>query len=92
MLVCTEWSDYKVLATTVQTQFQQNEYAYLYARGTGLNNHRESLIKVDENVLLQHAYFKGLWLYVLDRKTLKVVHEQSYDTITTVEWDTVFGH
>jgi hypothetical protein len=50
------------------------------------------MIKVDEHVLLNHAYFKGLWLYVLDRKTLKVVFEQSYDTITTVPWDTVFGH
>ena len=58
-----------------------NEYAFVYARGTGLNNHDASIIKVDENVILNHAYFKGLYLVVLDRKTLATKFKKAYNLL-----------
>lgn len=79
--ICSKWSDYKVLATTVSKEFQYNEYAYLELRGTGLNNHNYSYIKVDDNWLLKHAYYQGLFLFVLDRRNLQVVFQKDYNTI-----------
>lgn len=70
-----------MLATTVSKEFQQNEYAYVEIRGTGLNNHNYSYVKVDDNFLLKHAYYQGFWLFVLDRRNLQVVFQQNYNTI-----------
>lgn len=88
---CTQWSDYKVLSTAVPTTFQQHEYVYLDVRGTGLNNHHASYVYVDGNVLLKNAFFKGLWLIVLNRKDLSLVHSQNYDTMKSGEFETVSG-
>jgi hypothetical protein len=68
--ICSLWSDYKVLATTVSKDFQENEYSDVEIRGTGLNNHNYSYVKVDDNFLLKHAYYQGFWLFVLDRRNL----------------------
>lgn len=32
--------------------------------------------------MLDHAYFQGLWLIILDRKDLSVVHSKNYKTHT----------
>ena len=41
--------------------------------------------------MIKHAYFKGLYLIVLDRRTLETVHIGKYNTIQTRDHDTVLG-
>ena len=81
MDVCSKWTVWKLLTTTVQHNFEENEYSYLYVKGTGLNNHAASVVKVDDNLILKHANYKGLYLIVLDRRTLKTVFMKSYNTL-----------
>jgi hypothetical protein len=58
-------------------------------RGTGLNNYNSSLIYIDDNALLDHSAFIGLFLCILDRRDLSIAHSGFYntskipDTITT---------
>jgi hypothetical protein len=52
----------------------------LHIRGTGLNNHNSSFIKIDENVLLDDAFYVGLYLAILDRRDLSLVHSNYYNT------------
>ena len=73
------------MSTSIQELFQRNEYAYLYLRGTGLNNHNSTIFKVDDFTVVNHAYFKGLYLVVLDRRTLETVFINSYDTMKDAE-------
>ena len=49
-------------------------------RGTGLNNHRSSFIQIDDNVLLDNAFYMGLYLAVLDRRDLSQVYNGYFDT------------
>lgn len=62
--------------------WREHEYVELFARGTGLNNHGASVLKIDENVLLDHAFYKGLYLAILDRRDLSLVHSGFYNTST----------
>jgi hypothetical protein len=75
----TNWTPRKILATQVRRQWT-HENAVLHVRGTGLNNHNSSFIKVDDNILLDHAYQQGLHLMILDRRDLSVVHSKNYQT------------
>ncbi len=68
-----------MLATEISVNAK--EYAWIYARGTGLNNHNSSIIKLNEFTILNHAYFWGLALAILDRRTLKTVHLDTYDLL-----------
>ena len=80
--LATEWSWPKVLTTRVPVDWQRHEYAELFLRGTGINNHNASLFMVDENVLLDHAFYMGLYLAVLDRRDLSLVESGFYNTST----------
>ena len=56
-----------------------------------MNNHNSSIIKVDDSVILNHAYYRGLYLVVLSRYDLKTVYRGSFNTIKAPEHDTLFG-
>jgi len=75
----TSWSNFRIVTTPMPINLSQHEYVHLYARGTGARNHQSSIIKVDDNVLLDHAVMRGFYLVVLDRYTLKSVFSQNYD-------------
>jgi hypothetical protein len=45
-----------------------------------LNNHNSSFIKIDDNVLLDHAFYVGLYLAIIDRRDLSLVHGDFYNT------------
>ena len=49
-------------------------------RGTGLNNHNSSFIKIDENVIFDHAFYMGLYLVILDRRDLSITYSGFYNT------------
>lgn len=66
----TVWTEARIITTKMLPAKQQYEYANLYARGTGARNHMSSLVRIDTNVLLDHAVQRGLYLIVLDRFTL----------------------
>ena len=55
------------------------EYSEIYARGTGARNHNTSVVKIDNNILLDHGLYRGLHLIVLSRKNLKKVFNATYD-------------
>lgn len=55
------------------------EYVEIYARGTGARNHNTSVVKIDNNILLDHGLYRGLHLIVLSRKNLKKVYSHTYD-------------
>ena len=76
----TPWSWPKILTTTVPKEWQKHEYVQLHLRGTGLNNHHASFFKIDDNVILDHAYYIGLYLAVVDRRDLTLVESAFYDT------------
>ena len=76
----TEWSYPKVLTTRVPVEFRRHEYAQFFLRGTGLNNHNASVFKIDDNVLLDHAFYIGLYLAVIDRRDLSLVESGFYNT------------
>lgn len=76
----TNWTPVRPLATLVRKQWQEHEYSILHVRGTGLNNHNSSFIKIDDNVLLDHAYYVGFYLLILDRRDLSIVHSNFYNT------------
>ena len=63
----------------MEPKFQKNEYVEIYARGTGARNHNSSIVRVDNNILLDHGAFRGLNLIVLNRKTLERVFNATYD-------------
>ena len=54
----------------------------MYLRGTGLNNHNSTEFRIDDNVILDHAYFIGLYLAIIDRRDLSLVEHQFYNTST----------
>jgi hypothetical protein len=89
--ICSLWSDWKILSTSVSIAFEDNEYAYLYARGTGVNNHNSSIIKVDDFTILNHAYYRGLYLVVLSRYDLSTKFRGSFDTVKAPEHETLLG-
>ena len=78
----TSWSSPKVITTQVPVKWREHEFVHLFARGTGLNNHGPSILKVDDNVLLDHAFYKGLYLAILDRRDLSLVYSGFYNTST----------
>ena len=82
----TDWSYPKVLTTRVPVDKRLNEYSTLSLRGTGLNNHHASYFKIDDNVMLDHAFFIGLYLAVVDRRDLMLVEHNFYNT-STIEAD-----
>lgn len=90
--LCTEWSDYKVLATQVHLSIERNEYSYIYVKGTGLNNFDASEIKVDNFTNLYHPYYRGLYLMVFNRVTLDKVFEKSYDLLVPGSSETLIGN
>ena len=56
-----------------------------------MNNHNSTVFKVDNHTILDHAYFIGLYLAVLDRRTLKLEWSEFYNT-TTVPYLHEFGY
>lgn len=79
------WSEYKILATNMEPEYLKNEYAEIYARGTGARNHNTSIVKIDNYTLLDHGLFRGLYLIVLSRKDLKKVYSGWYDLMKREE-------
>lgn len=77
----SEWSDFKILATIMEPWNLKNEYVELYARGSGARNHNTSVLKVDDNVLLDSGVLRGLYLIVLHRANLSKVHSEVFDTM-----------
>jgi len=76
----SDWSVPKVIATQVPEDWDRHEYSTLAVRGTGLNNHHASYIKIDDNVLLDHAFYIGLYLAIIDRRDLSLAFSEFYDT------------
>ena len=76
----TNWTPVRPLATLHRKQWNDHEYSILHVRGTGLNNHNSSFIYVDDNVLLDDAFYVGLYLAILDRRDLSLVHSGYYNT------------
>ena len=76
----TSWTEVKPLATMMRNNTQQHEWSILHIRGTGLNNHNSSFVKVDDNVLFDHAFYIGLNLIILDRRDLSLVVNKNYST------------
>ena len=59
-----------------------------------MNNHNASVFQVDDHVLLDHAFYKGLYLAVIDRRDLSIVETGFYNTSTSpglVEFGEVKG-
>eukprot|EP00347_Sterkiella_histriomuscorum_P012274 403369219 len=79
------WSDFRILITKLTPLDEQHEYAHFYTRGTGAKNHNSSIIMVDDQVILDHAIMRGLYLAVFSRYTLKKVYSGIYDMMTEVE-------
>ena len=46
---------------------------------------------MDNNTIIDHAFFKGLYLVILDRKTLNVTFNATYDTVTRGSTETILG-
>ena len=69
-----------MLTTRVPIHWRKHEFAELFVRGTGLNNHNASVFKIDDTVLLDDAFYRGLYLAVLDRRDLSLVESGFYDT------------
>lgn len=61
---------------------RRHEYSQFFLRGTGLNNFNASVFTIDDNVLLDHAFYIGLYLAVLDRRDLSLVESGFYNTTT----------
>jgi hypothetical protein len=78
----TEWSVPKVLTTHHSKHWRQHEWVNLRLKGTGRNNHNSSVFMVDDTVLLNHAFFKGLYLAVLDRRDLSLAYSGFFNTST----------
>lgn len=83
--VSTDWSEPKVLATLHSKHWREHEYVNLYLRGTGRNNHNSSIFKVDDTVLLDHAFYMGLYLAVLDRRDLSLAYSGFFNTSTIIK-------
>lgn len=66
----TNWTEVKPLATLVPKAWSSHEFSILKVRGTGLNNFNSSFIKIDDNVLMDSAFYIGLYLSVIDRRNL----------------------
>lgn len=45
-----------------------------------MNNHNASVFKIDDNVILDHAFYIGLYLAVLDRRDLSLVEHEFFNT------------
>ena len=45
-----------------------------------MNNHNASVFKIDDNVILDHAFYMGLYLAVVDRRDLSLVEHDFYNT------------
>jgi hypothetical protein len=75
----SSWSEFKILNTRMEPEYQKREYAEIYAVGTGARNHNASVVKVDNFTLLDHGAFRGLYLIVLDRRDLQKVYSGWYD-------------
>lgn len=44
---CTNWTEVKPIGTQINRKLHKNEWSVLNLRGTGLNNHNSSFIKID---------------------------------------------
>jgi hypothetical protein len=78
--IATGWTEVKLLATLTRKQWQEHDYSILHIRGTGLNNHNSSFVKIDDNVILDHAFYIGLYLVILDRRDLSTVYTGFFNT------------
>ena len=68
----TDWSEPQIFLTSLEKDKEIYKRVKLFARGTSAVNHDEAIIQVDNNIILQKANFKGLYLAVLNRLTLKL--------------------
>ena len=48
----SDYSDYLVLSTRMSSQ--EHKYAEIYGRGIGAHNYDSSIIRVDDNIILDH--------------------------------------
>lgn len=83
--IATEWSERKVLTTLHSKNWKQHEWVTLFLRGTGLNNHNSSIFQIDSTVLLDHAFFMGFYLAVLDRRDLSLAFSGFFNTSVVPE-------
>lgn len=61
---------------------RNNKKVNVYMRGTGRNNHGNAIIKLNNNIILEHGKFQGLAVIALNRRNLKVDTIQLFDTYT----------
>ena len=59
----------------------KHESVVLTARGTGNKNQENSILKIDENVILDKGNFWGLYLAVFYWRNLELVYSNFYDTM-----------
>lgn len=69
-----------MLATLHSKHWRQHEWVNLFLRGTGRNNHHSSIFKIDDTFLLDHAFYMGLYLAVLDRRDLSLAYSGFFNT------------
>ena len=59
---------------------RNNMKVNLYMKGTGRNNHANALIKINNQIILEHGKFQGLAAVVLNRRNLRVESIKIFDT------------
>lgn len=45
-----------------------------------MNNHNSSFIKLDNDVLFDHAFYMGLYMVILDRRDLSMTYSGFFNT------------
>jgi hypothetical protein len=68
------------MGTLHSKHWRQHEYVNLFLRGTGRNNHNSSIFKIDDTVLLDHAFYMGFYLAILDRRDLALAYSGFFNT------------
>ena len=67
----TPWSPFEIISTHLEDTLFAHERVTLRVRGTGSRNHETAQIKVDNNLLMEKGNYRGLYLSVLNRRTMK---------------------
>jgi hypothetical protein len=62
---------------------KDKDYAKIYIKGTGRNNHDNALVTINDTTVLRHGKFQGLCLIVLNRINMGVISIEFYDTINS---------
>ena len=76
----TQWSAPQIFTTSIAKNSEIHKRPKLFARGTSAVNHDEAIVMLDDTVILKNAFFKGLYLVVLNRLTLELEYTSNSNT------------